>query len=214
MEIPIGLCQCGCGERTKISLVNDAHSGYVAGQPRRFRPGHGMRGPDYWDRVNPTPNPSGLCMCGCGEKTQIAVQTTISKGWVQGQPRRFLPGHGMRVFRWSLDDTFWPRVNKTPDGCWLWTGRINGGGYGEITQKTVPGIKLTHRLSWVLAHGPIPKGLLVCHHCDVRACVRPDHLFLGSHHDNLMDASRKGRLKGRYNGRGPRQKPAPTLRAG
>lgn len=76
-------------------------------------------------------------------------------------------------------------------GCWEWQGYKNNGGYGIIgvNKETFR----THRLSWTLHRGPIPDGALVCHHCDNPCCVNPDHLFLGSQHDNVQDSIRKGK---------------------
>lgn len=92
----------------------------------------------------------------------------------------------------TLSEHFWARVQKT-DSCWLWTKTIDKKGYGEVhhTKRT-----FAHRVSWMLHFGEIPKGLFVCHHCDVRNCVRPDHLFIGTNYMNVQDRERKGR--GRY----------------
>lgn len=98
-------------------------------------------------------------------------------------------------FRVPTLDRFWSKVEKS-SACWLWTGATIRG-YGQISGY-VDGKKrplYAHRLSWELEHGPISDGKVVCHHCDEPLCVRPDYLFLGSQHDNLTDARRKGRLR-------------------
>jgi HNH endonuclease len=92
-----------------------------------------------------------------------------------------------------LTERFWEKVEKTDD-CWLWLGNLNGNGYG-YTKLEAPSRRneLAHRISWTLHFGPIPEGLFVCHHCDTPPCVRPDHLFLGTHSDNMKDMWRKDR---------------------
>lgn len=80
-------------------------------------------------------------------------------------------------------------------GCWLWTGGLHGNGkssgYGSFGLGGKP-VK-AHRASFMLLKGPIPKGMSVCHKCDVRSCVNPDHLFLGTQRDNVLDMHKKGR---------------------
>lgn len=99
--------------------------------------------------------------------------------------------------RGPLEARFWAKVQRTTgDGCWLWKGATDSHGYGRIgLGGRSAGIDGTHRVSWIIAHGPIPDGMWVLHRCDVPACVRPDHLFLGSRSDNMSDCSAKGRLK-------------------
>lgn len=96
-------------------------------------------------------------------------------------------------------DRFWSYIDKSGE-CWIWTGPKVGIGYGKIciNYKHLR----AHRVSWELTHGPIPADLCVLHKCDNPACVRPDHLWLGTYADNNKDMVRKGRsAKGKRNGR-------------
>lgn len=77
-------------------------------------------------------------------------------------------------------------------GCWIWMMGTDRGGYGRIMVDDKG--RTTHRYAWTLAKGPIPAGLHVLHRCDVRCCVNPEHLWLGTNADNLRDAAAKGRL--------------------
>ena len=81
------------------------------------------------------------------------------------------------------------------EGCWLWDGKPNHNGYGTVHLRSgTRAHYLAHRVAYTIYKGEIPDGLLVCHRCDVRLCVNPEHLFLGSHLDNTRDALAKGRL--------------------
>lgn len=102
----------------------------------------------------------------------------------------------------SMDDTLAERFEgkymPVPEaGCWIWMACLDGAGYGRIgVGSKRDGTKRAlqaSRASWMIHRGPIPKGLHVCHTCDVPACVNPDHLFLGTNKDNADDMVRKGR---------------------
>ena len=98
---------------------------------------------------------------------------------------------------------FWVKVSPVND-CWLWVGYISPGGYGKFRYRNES--RLAHRVAYEWAYGAFDDRLCVCHSCDVRNCVNPKHLFLGTHADNLRDMRAKGRANYPKGERHPRAK--------
>lgn len=88
---------------------------------------------------------------------------------------------------------FWARVVKT-DGCWVWAGNTNTGGYGNLMIAAMRRPVMAHRLAYTITRGEIPAGMCVLHSCDNPPCVDPDHLRIGTQKDNMADRSERGRF--------------------
>ena len=92
----------------------------------------------------------------------------------------------------TTEQRFWDKVNKT-DTCWVWTASVSGNGYGCFKWGDKQG--RAHRYSAEL-HGMDITDKIVCHKCDNRLCIRPDHLFVGTQQDNIDDMMSKDRWDG------------------
>ena len=91
---------------------------------------------------------------------------------------------------WTIEQRIAHRTRRDPlSGCWIWQGSTQRQGYGTVGYGDRTW--LAHRLAWTEQHGPIPAGKILCHRCDERRCVNPDHLFLGDWRLNMADLKAK-----------------------
>ena len=112
---------------------------------------------------------------------------------IEGMGRMSAANEGTPRTQMIYDERFIEdRVEKIPfSGCWIWMRSIGNKGYGNVAVGNKGW--LAHRLSFSIFNRGLPGGLHVCHRCDVPSCVNPDHLFLGTDRDNLLDSINKGR---------------------
>ena len=111
------------------------------------------------------------------------------RGWCDTHYRRWRRAGSVQAdvpFRIMGNDParFWSHVQKQPgDGCWLWAGATNRGGYGRFDAGQS---SLAHCWAWIQEHGPVPEGLELDHRCRTPACVRPSHLEPVTHRENVL----------------------------
>ena len=139
------------------------------------------------------PNPSGLCMCGCGQPTTLARNTNSKTGAVAGKPQRYVAGHQRRIS--PVDYIVDPET-----GCWIYQQHIGKWGYGI---KRCPRRKrqtAAHIVYWEAVNGPVPEGMVLdheCHNRDLtcpggrtdcmhRRCVNPDHVRAVTEQVNIL----------------------------
>jgi hypothetical protein len=117
----------------------------------------------------------------------------VAFGYTEGR-KKYCSRTCMEEFRSpTLEKLVKSNYEIKESGCWEWTNSISTqSGYGKLVFKGKD--MSAHRASYIVFKGEIPKGLHVCHSCDNRKCINPEHLWVGTQRDNIQDAARKGRL--------------------
>lgn len=174
MDIPIGYCQCGCGEKTNIARRTDRKTGWIKGQPIRYIFGHSQRG-RYLGRIckikgcKNRHEAKGYC-----RKHYVRIARAGSQNLSLENLRDFISDPEIRFFR---------KIIRANNGCWIWTGTMRtdeeGWTYGQFYFKTSDGKNKTisaHRWSYEHFNGKIPSGKEVHHNCTNTLCVNPEHL--------------------------------------
>lgn len=126
-------------------------------------------------------NKDGLCLCGCGQPTEMATRSRYTVGWVKGQPKPYIAHHKpprLPIERHVIDQQ---------TGCWVWQG-ATATGYGMVFSMN-RGREQAHRLYYQRYKGPIPEGMELDHLCRNHACVNPDHLEPVTRTENVRRGS-------------------------
>lgn len=120
----------------------------------------------------------GVCQCGCGQQAPIAQKTDKKRGWVKGQPLKYIQGHNAKLKLHGRIEF----VIDTVTGCWIWQRSKTAQGYGNITvnNKQV----LAHRFLYEQYKGVVPEGMELDHLCKNKFCINPDHLQPVTHAEN------------------------------
>lgn len=129
------------------------------------------------------------CRCKCGRVVSVkSIRLTRGKA-VTCEP--CVAELRAELYEQHLTERFLKSIRITDSGCWEWQKSRWESGYGKV--GVYRQIVAAHIVSYRLFRGPIADGLFVCHECDNPPCVNPDHLFLGTHQQNMDDMVAKGR---------------------
>lgn len=140
-------------------------------------------------------NQSGLCLCGCGGRTSLAPKTMASRGWIKGQPLRYIHGHSGGPPTRIWDESAYVVADLGyVNPCLLWTGSVDRDGYGRVRYRGE--LIMAHRWAWIQLREPFSGDLdldHLCHDpatcsppCQHRRCINVEHLEPVTHQENVI----------------------------
>ncbi len=183
------LCKCDCGKETIVSgWMLNAGNTKSCGCIRLKNDRTGTK-IGYWTVIEYAGSEKWLCKCRCGTEKIIPSSSFHNERSYSCGCYKSPNDHDYHE-RTKL--RFMKKIIFNPNGCWDWTSYKDVKGYGSTTYRKQLG-QHAHRVSWIIYKGNIPKGIYVLHKCDRPCCINPEHLFLGTHEDNMLDMKNKGR---------------------
>jgi hypothetical protein len=186
------LCQCDCGNKKIVITDNLKYGKTTSCGCNLLKEDLSGRNFGRLTVIKYAGNEKWSCLCVCGKTTTVRRQNLFRK---YSSSCGCLKVPNDYQYPTVLRNRILNSIDINPNGCWDWNKARNRQGYGAMSYRTKAGQR-ANRISYMVFKGEIPEGMLVCHTCNRTCCVNPDHLYLGTHTDNMNDLKKSRKKNG------------------